>query len=386
MHLNKSLVLLIGVGILTVHCAPRIYAQYYTATDLSDFGGSSMAVAINNSGTVMLNATTPPFTNGTTVFSYFDGTSTEVASDSLGMAINESGEIVGYTYNPHGVYHAFTEQGGIFTDLGGLGSVYSAALAVNDSGLIAGYVMSGTTFLAMTDEGGVVTNLGTLGGSYSAAYGVNNSGLVVGFSQRSNGTGDAFSDIGGVMSDLGSLGGLGGSVAFAVNNSGEIVGTSANGGGHIDAFDDIEGVMTDLGSFGGYTSALDVNNSGLVVGYSNTTGNVSEAFADNGSGMVDLNDVTSSVGTDLVALYQANGVNDEGQIVGYGINSSGNTVGFLLTPTSNAPKNTLPGIYIPPAPIPENSSSGILLFIGISGAVLVSRFRKKIIKLGSLPQ
>jgi probable HAF family extracellular repeat protein len=137
-----------------------------------------------------------------------------------------------------------------------------------------------------------VTDLGTLGGYFSEANGVNNSGQIVGFSYTSGNTAyHAFSDSGGTMTDLGTLGGNF-SKAFGVNNSGQIVGSSTTGLGAGDAFVDSAGRMLDLNSLLAPGSGWD--------------------------------------------LEQANAINDNGDIVGYGIDPSGQDHAFLLTPESSS--------------------------------------------------
>lgn len=90
--------------------------------------------------------------------------------------------------------------------------------------------------------------------------------------------------------------------------------------------------------------------------------------------MTDLNLVTSSSGTDLLTLQDAEGVNAGGQIVGQGFNSSGNYVAFLLTPTAIAPTQTLRDLRGPPTP--DITDAALLLIIGLAGIAIAGRCRR----------
>ena len=67
------------------------------------------------------------------------------------------------------------------TDLGSLGGDYSVGLDVNNVGQVTGYsdLASGATH-AFLYSGGVMTDLGTLGGTVSFGRSINDSGQVVG--------------------------------------------------------------------------------------------------------------------------------------------------------------------------------------------------------------
>ena len=92
--------------------------------------------------------------------------------------------------------------------------------------------------------------------------------------------------------------------------------------------------MNDLGTCKGHdTGALGINNLGQIVGYVfNGIGTPNHGFvrSDTGS-LLDLNDLISS--SSRWTLENATGINDNGWIVGFGINPSGRVDGYLLTPT-----------------------------------------------------
>jgi len=317
----------------------------YSITDMGD----AFAYGINNSGQV----TGYSFTNGH-AFLYSGGTMTNLGtlggSESWGESINNSGQVVGYSYTaviyPGSYYgyaqvHAFLYSGGTMTDLGVLGvstqegsSDYgqSYAYGINDSGEVVGQstTASGSTH-AFLYSGGQMTDLDPSSGSLtSVANGINASGQIVGFAAFGNFDAPALFN-GGNLFDLGTIGGTFGE-AQVVNNSGQVAGyadTTGNAASH--AFLYSGGPLTDLGTLGGsYSYAFGINSSGQVVGYAATTGNAAEhAFLYSGGMMFDLNNLvnTNAIGANFY-FFQANGINDSGQIIAYG--SSGHS--YLLTP------------------------------------------------------
>jgi probable HAF family extracellular repeat protein len=173
-----------------------------------------------------------------------------------------------------------------------------------------------------------MTDIGTLGGANSRARAINSSGQIVGGSQDDSGYLHAFA-YDGTMTDLGTLGGRS-SEAFAINDNGQITG-HAKTGNYNHAFIYENNTMTDLGTLGGLESkAFDINSAGHIVGWANNSYYQKLAFIYDGSQMTALNSLTDpSAGWDLRYAYS---INDSGQIVGQGINSSGEQHAFLLTP------------------------------------------------------
>jgi probable HAF family extracellular repeat protein len=217
------------------------------------------------------------------------------------------------------------------TDIGTLGGANSRGLGINNSGQITGYADTGGGFYhAFLYGGGGMTDLGTLPyDSYSEGFGINNSGQVTGWSLSSL---HAFLYSGGSMADLGTLGGFL-SIGVGINASGQVAGYSYTTGNGLHAFLYSGGSMADLGTLGGSTSVgLGINTSGQVVGYSFVAGDSAQhAFLYTPSaGMVDLNTlIPSGSGWTLLAAY---GINDAGQITGYGATLDGSTHAFLLSP------------------------------------------------------
>ena len=145
----------------------------------------------------------------------------------------------------------------------------------------------------------------------------------------------------GNMQDLGDLDG-GGSKAYAINAAGQVVGGSwvaIAAGGATHAFLDSNGSMSDLGTLAGYADscALGINASGQIVGEDdNISGITYRAFIFGNGTMTDLNTLidTSSRWT----LEEATAINDNGWIVGYGLNPNGQQDAFLLTPAGAVPE------------------------------------------------
>jgi probable HAF family extracellular repeat protein len=219
---------------------------------------------------------------------------TEAFPASVAFGINNRDQVVGDSETTgNSAVHAFLWQDGTMTDLGTLGGTYSFASGINDRGQVVGYASppGDTALHAFLWQKGTMTDLGTLGGdTFSAATGINDGGQVVGY-----GTTHAFLWQHGTMTDLGTLGGTY-SLASAINASGTVIGESTLPGDTAqDPFIYSKGTMTDL-----YTL--------LPAG--------------------------------AVTYLTVNGINDRGQIVGWGIDSNGYIGALLLTPSDNDHSDT----------------------------------------------
>jgi probable HAF family extracellular repeat protein len=234
--------------------------------------------------------------------------------DSQAVAINDSGQVAGAASfkDSSGALrqHAFfwTRSGGM-VDLGADPGNDSRATALNNRGVVvgSGRYQGFDRGFAWTRATGIVF-LGTLPGVTDVAIptAVNDSGQVVGYEGDH---GFSWTPYGGMV-DIGSLGYGGSTRPRAVNSSGQVVGGS---GRHPFSWTKTGG-MVDLGALPGRSGgeAFAVNSNGEVVGYSGTGGDA-HAFAWTAAGgMVDLGALPSDGGES-----GASAVNDTGQVVGY---------------------------------------------------------------------
>ena len=338
----------------------------YTVTDLGTLGGDvSDAQDINDSGQIVgYSYTTEGMFHG---FLYENGMIIDLGTlggyHSKANAINNHGQITGHAWTSEGNIHPFLSDGITMTDLGTLGERFSYAYGINDSGSVVGKGRASAPFLY---DGTEMISLSHLFGDSGSAYDINNHGHIAGYGSNYH----AFLYDGITVTDLGTLGGNVSS-AHSINNHGHIVGsssTSKNLRTHAFLYDGTN--MIDLGALRGlyYATANDINDNGQIVGTSEIDGHdedpVYHAFLYNSKeGMLDLNDLISS--DNGWTLEGANGINNSGQIVGYG-EIDGEIHAYLLTPI---PEPTTISIDIKPAscPNPLNIKSKGVLSVAILG-------------------
>jgi probable HAF family extracellular repeat protein len=257
---------------------------------------------------------------------------------SLAYSINDLGDISGSSggNSTPGYLKGFLYRSGVMTEIGTLGS-HTYASSINKGGAIVGEscLPNGLSH-AFRYSQGVMEDLGTLGGRFSYASSINSGGVIVGAADLLQFT-HAFRHSNGTMSDLGSLDGRM-SYATDINDSGIIVGYSTVGGpsgGYEHAFRYEAGTMTDLGTlvsgFSGSSEAQAINSLGVIVGGSDAWSGSSwtrHAFIYRDGVMLDLAPYLTAVG--LGGLNIASDINDNGDIVGYALDSAGIGHGFVL--------------------------------------------------------
>ena len=326
----------------------------FNIVNLGTLGGpSSFALDVNESRQVTGNSR---FTNANTrlhAFVWGENTITDIGyltngvEFSRGYAINDAGVIVGESDN--NISKAFLWDGTNMVDIGTLGGASAVAHDINNAGEVVGASSNGSASRPYKRlANGTFVDLGTLLGTTNSsgrAWGINEAGDAVGLSRNAaNTTSQATLWSGGGITALGSLnGGTNFSQAYAINDSNVVVGSSVAGKVSPTSLTDLthafvwtNGVMVDLGAHPWNTNyihseAKDVNNAGEIVGYaakfsgSPTSGGAAMLWRD-GQAM-DLNTLVSA-GSGWI-LQSAEGINDLGDITGYG-SYQGQTRAFLL--------------------------------------------------------
>lgn len=299
-------------------------AQMYQATYMGDF----YAQAVNNSAVVVGrtngDSVAVRWTNGSLVT--LPGNPYSVAYD-----VNSSGVMAAAVWGTSFPDNYVASYGnGTWNPIAVPGATGSSAAGINDSGAVLVSALN----QAWIYNGSTVTNLGTLGGSYTSAGGINNLGHATGASTLSGFDYRAFLWNGASMQNLGSLGGL--SIGVAINDSDQVTGYSSNGS-YQEAFLYSGGSMTGLGTLGGsFSVGTALNNSGTVVGYAYDAGGRARAFVYSGGVMYDLNSLATVGIAEGALLYDAQGINDSGQIIVNALAADGESSlgAYLLTPVS----------------------------------------------------
>ncbi|MGE3340220.1 MAG: hypothetical protein AB7N54_20675 [Alphaproteobacteria bacterium] len=330
---------LLSLAVLLLAAGPA-RGQVITPQDLGTLGGLTNAVAISDSGLVVgwseIGPTPSPV--HAIVWSEASGLvdiGTLGGLESAATAVNEDGQVVGWSLRANGSHSAF-----IWTKADGMQDLCAAsqtcsATGINSEGQVTGILSLG----GFTDHGffwspstGVV-DVGTLGGQSSQMFAISKEGRVTGWAHDAQGMrrvaswtlkggmidhgafggswsqgnhikGDVIAGLSatpanlwrpvvafgtGAIQDLGTLGGDS-AWASVANSSGQVAGTSwrkYNVDRH--AFRWEGGVMTDLGSLGGHSDALAINEDGDVAGISVVdTGDERGFFWSSATGMLNL--------------------------------------------------------------------------------------------------
>jgi probable HAF family extracellular repeat protein len=339
-----AVILLIAGGVLFVN---RIsFLPFGVGWQLSDVGGlpgagANRPDAINSAG-VVIGSTHLTADKDSPIHAWVwsSGKFTDLspqASRGFATGINSRGEVVGYPVSEKDRI-GYVYSRGRYSALPPLtGDTSTAPAAINDAGMVVGSSRTASVSHAVAWNAGAVSSLGSLpGGLSSAAASVNNSGVATGTSDAgprgpSGIRQHAVIYKQGQVIDLGAAG-LTQSVGRVINDAEQVVGSYVTAKGERHAFLYGGGKAKDLGTLGGTGSdAWGINDSGHVVGSSQVDSSPNtHAFLFRNGRMVDLNSylIPGSGWT----LVQAQSINDRDQIVGTGIDPSGRSRVWLLSP------------------------------------------------------
>src|SRR5215469_18413143 len=301
----------------------------YSETIMGSLGGGfTDATAINASGQVTGYSATnheiqipcPPGPYGTAkkclepiehAFLFSNGTMTDLGTldgsgtGSEGVAINDSGEVVGVSETKAGTSDAFLSNGKTMTDLGPTSQFYPHG--INDSGQIAGTcdqsspcVDSNGTFTTLPDPPGLTCN---------GVTAINNNGQVLGSCGDPSGNSHGVVWTNGTPTVLPTLGGPY-FAATAINNHGDVTGFGQTSTFAQHGFLYKNGTMTDLGN---NVFMYAINDSDVMVGNNQIISNGVQQ------------DINNLIPAGDPGINYAVGINDNGQIIA-------ETNGILLTP------------------------------------------------------
>lgn len=328
--------------------------------------------------------------------------------DTFAFGINDASQVTGYSYlmtrSAGPVRHAFLWQNSQMQDLGAwIPDGYSWATDINEAGQVCGFAQTASTYHAFLYKDGSMQDLGWVGEARGISdfaqvvgYWLDSGGLVkASFWSQSTGFQDLTGLTGGTQglaqdindhaqvvgwahgplcgpfigprptlwelrngswtaTDLGTFGGACYGHANAINQSGQIVGDS----GFVQTTAILwqkgpSGAWTlqNLGTLGGGTGAGQaINNRGQIVGDSQIANGVQHAFLWQCGAMIDLNSRIPT-GTGWV-LTSAQGINDLGEITGYGTLNGGSFYhSFLLKPSSTSCCGAV--VAVPVEPVPD---------------------------------
>ncbi len=304
-------------------------APIYNVTDLGPVGGGALS-SVNNAGTAFGYTQTAM---GRQAYSSA-GALQAAGMESAAAQGNNFGQVAGTTWRD-GRAEVTMWSNGMIGMLGLNGTTESYGNAINDLGWVAGGATDARgEMTAFLFREGTVHEIGKLGnGTWSSANGVNRGGQVTGTSEVEPGVFHAFTwTAGGGLTDLGTLGGAS-SYGAAINGKGTVAGNSVTRAGYTQAFSHDGNTMTGLGTLGGETSyAAGLNSAGDIVGASDVSPDRAEAFLYSNGVMTNLNRLLAADAG--WRLLEAHSINDNGQIVGVGLNQ-GERRAFRLDPAAN---------------------------------------------------
>ena len=354
---SGSLLMIISAIIIhSMVCISDVQAQYdnypYAIIELEGLGGSyTKPFAINEKGWITGECNIDwryhaGLWNKSTLEVYDLGSLD--GDNSVGYDINDRGQVAGH-YTPLGHSfldpHAMYWEKGVMIDLGTLeDGIDSESWAINNSGQVVGYSdrFGEGNFVAFSwDKDNGMVNLGGLDlDSWSKAYDINELGYAVGNSTYYDGQNHPHNAViwtaPNELIDLGTLGGPS-SEAFGINDFNQVVGRAdTNSDTHAFYWD--KGIMYDI-----HKDIMDMEDSGAsaINNYSQVVGFMSTYYNS------DFKPFFWQPGQDMILLTYllppklnhwdlegAKDINDMGQIVGYAqrTNEFSNLSPYLMTP------------------------------------------------------
>ncbi len=337
----------------------------YTVTDLGTFPGGAVSEAfgINNADPVQVVGESNIGVVGTASHAFLwdavngmQDLGTLGGPTSVADGINDAGQVVGWS---QATPTPFTESAFVWDSTNGMqaldglpGTSASRAFAINNLGQVVGW--SGRTYFldghAVLWDGGTATDLGTVGNYPSTARGINDRGQIVGTAGAIDAN-HALLWRHGSMQDLGGSSSFG-STAAGINQRGRVTGITyvePVSGAFLSnpyVYNEHQGLddtVTDAGCPAGWYGlggGAAINDHNEVVGYAGCL-NIQRLQSYNYPAVWRRNQGWQYL-KDLIppdsgwTLVSASGINDRGQIVGYGLNPAGKTRAFLLTPDVGA--------------------------------------------------
>ncbi len=311
-HVSVALKSILGIAVLVA--AIPVCAKADTFTTINNPADNALQtpvfnqlLGINNAGVIA-----GYFGDGAIVnnngFTYNNGTFTPQnvsgADQTQVVAINNTKtngtyQTAGFSViNSSGANHGFTNVGGTVTPVDGPGSTFTQVLGLNDNKQAVGFYTAGgnTNGFVYSLTNSTVTTL-TVPTAWNTtsvtAAGINNSGVIVGFYATSTGTA-SFIDNNGTFSSPNDPNGTN-PMFFGINNLGQIVGTDTAAGGY---------------------------SQGFV--YNMNSGTWATVFDPNAQTTADGFGISGTV---------LNGINDNGQLVGFYADANGNVDGVLVNTT-----------------------------------------------------
>jgi probable HAF family extracellular repeat protein len=272
--------------------------------------------------------------------------------------INDRGFITGSSTTAEGNMHAVRwDPSGRITDLGTLpGELDSIAMAINDAGEVCGYTSPmGLAHPVRWDANGHITALDLLPGySRSSTVGINDDGFVVGTSFSAEPAVNRRAVRWGPDGHVAALDMLdgGNSDAVDINDRGEVIGHAETASGIHAVRWDRQGRVTDLGARPGWVTTVvrDINNRGEVAGSSDLSGAVRWDSQGRVTVLADvpiavgINDHGTTIGNDQTAYGRAvrwtragqatvlDGPSGRLNTVAEAINERGEVTGYASTP------------------------------------------------------